>query len=125
MRYRECKINLNIQEQERQNHSHVKWRLYFHFHIQEHPLFYFVFAVESKGLSYNFYHIFFQTIVSFLALCTLKYHRKVAVTNKAIFGAGILFEKKFCFSSLVKAVIGRYVIWIEKGKYAAKLEFRN
>ena len=28
----------------------------------------------------------------------------------------------FCFSSPIKAVIGRYVMWIKKGKYAEKFD---
>lgn len=78
---------------------HAKGRLYFNFHVQERPLFYLVFTLQSKALSYNFYHIFFYTIFFSFAFCALKYHHNVAVTNKAIFGPGILFEKKFSIFS--------------------------
>ena len=50
-----------------------------------------------------------------------KLHRKATVTNRSIFGECFLFDKKN--NSLpIKAVIGSYLVWIKKGKYAAKLD---
>ena len=83
----------------------------FNFDVQESHFLYLVLALQSKGLFCNFGHIFFQTTVSSLPLGALNYHHRVAATRKFIFGAGILFEKKkICFSSPIKAVIGRCVM---------------
>ena len=51
---------------------HAKGRLYFNFHVQERPLFYLVFTLQSKALSYNFYHIFFYTIFFFICFLCVK-----------------------------------------------------
>ena len=81
---------------------HLGRHLYLNFYVQERPLFYLVLPLVSKGLSYDFYHMLFQSIVSLLALSPLKYQCIVAATKKAIFGAVSCLKINFVFPVRLK-----------------------